>query len=227
MIREKVGYLRKKKKPSSTSWLLRHLNDPYVHLAQQKGYRCRSAFKLQEIDEKFRLLKKGLRVLDLGCAPGGWCQWTLPAIGKEGFLVGIDLLKVEHLPGLHFVCGDITHETSQLEIESLMKVTQKGQERIAPFDVIISDMAPSLTGHAPTDRLQMDNLLTTVWESAQRWLAPGGSLVVKVYHGDMMSVVGGQFAVKKYMKPKSSRPESREIYMVATGFKGGKQYGTL
>jgi 23S rRNA (uridine2552-2'-O)-methyltransferase len=198
------------------------MNDPYVHMAQEKGYRCRSAFKIQEIDEKFQILKRGSRVLDLGCAPGGWCQWILPRIGPQGFLMGIDLLATKPLPGLHFICGDITDPEIQAMMVKKMTHDQNSTEQCALFDVIFSDIAPSLTGHAPTDRLQMDALLTMVWEVAQRWLAPGGSLVVKVYHGDMMAVVGGQFSVKKYMKPKSSRPESREIYMVAKGFKGAR-----
>ncbi len=222
MIREKISCLRKKKKPSSNNWLLRHMNDPYVHMAQEKGYRCRSAFKIQEIDEKFQILKPGSRVLDLGCAPGGWCQWILPRIGPQGFLMGVDLLDIKPLPGLHFVRGDITAGETQDVMMEKMASNQASGDQPGLFDVIFSDIAPSLTGHAPTDRLQMDALLAMVWVVAQRWLAHGGSLVVKVYHGDMMSIVGGHFALKKYMKPKSSRPESREIYMVAKGFKGGK-----
>ena len=139
--------------------------------------------------------------------------------------MGVDLLETKPLTGLHFVRGDITDPETQQEMEE--KMNGRGQEMLRQFDVILSDMAPSLTGHAPTDRVKMDGLLTTVWQVAQRWLAPGGSLIVKVYHGDMMSVVGGHFSLKKYMKPESSRPESREIYMVAMGFKGGERHGTL
>ncbi len=245
MVREKIFNLRKKKKPSSNQWLLRHMNDPYVHKAQAKGYRCRSVFKLEEIDKKFRILKPGMHVLDLGCAPGGWCQWTLPLIGKKGFLMGIDLLQMDPLPGMEFIRGDITEPVTQhamaqaimarcvpknndaaLLPESEPHETRES-ESVRLFDVILSDMAPSLTGHAPTDRVQMDGLLSVVWQVAQNWLAPGGALIVKVYHGDMMSVVSGSFSLKKYMKPDSSRPESREIYMVATGFKGGTRHGPL
>ena len=228
MVREKIFNLRKKKKPSSNQWLLRHMNDPYVHKAQEKGYRCRSIFKWQEIDEKFRVLKPGMHVLDLGCAPGGWCQWTLPIIGKKGFLVGVDLLQMDPLQGMCFMKGDITDQvTQQAMAKAILDHGPQGSESHRLFDVILSDMAPSLTGHAPTDRLQMDVLLSTVWQVAQRWLAPGGSLMVKVYHGDMMSVVSGYFSLKKYMKPESSRSESREIYMVAMGFKGGKTHESV
>ncbi len=229
MVREKIFNLRKKKKPSSNQWLLRHMNDPYVHKAQAKGYRCRSVFKLEEIDKKFRILKPGMHVLDLGCAPGGWCQWTLPLIGKKGFLMGIDLLQMDPLPGVEFIRGDITEQaTQQVMAQTIMtRCSQEKPESVRLFDVILSDMAPSLTGHAPTDRVQMDGLLSVVWQVAQTWLAPGGSLVVKVYHGDMMSVVGGSFSLKKYMKPDSSRPESREIYMVAMGFKGETRHDAV
>lgn len=245
MVREKIFNLRKKKKPSSNQWLLRHMNDPYVHKAQSKGYRCRSVFKLEEIDKKFRILKPGMHVLDLGCAPGGWCQWTLPLIGKKGFLMGIDLLQMDPLPGMEFIRGDITEPATQHAMAqaimarcmpknndaALLRESEphetRESESVRLFDVILSDMAPSLTGHAPTDRVQMDGLLSVVWQVAQNWLAPGGALIVKVYHGDMMSVVSGSFSLKKYMKPDSSRPESREIYMVATGFKGGTRHGPL
>jgi 23S rRNA (uridine2552-2'-O)-methyltransferase len=245
MVREKIFNLRKKKKPSSNQWLLRHMNDPYVHKAQAKGYRCRSVFKLEEIDKKFRILKPGMHVLDLGCAPGGWCQWTLPLIGKKGFLMGIDLLQMDPLPGMEFIRGDITDPVTQQDMAQAIMARcmqkniditlpsesepyeAKGSESVRLFDVILSDMAPSLTGHAPTDRVQMDGLLSVVWQVAQTWLAPGGALIVKVYHGDMMSVVGGSFSLKKYIKPDSSRPESREIYMVATGFKGGTRYDAV
>ena len=227
MIREKIFNLRKKKKPSSSQWLLRHMNDPYVHKAQEQGYRCRSVFKLKEINDKFRILKPGMYVLDLGCAPGGWCQWTLPVIGKKGFLMGVDLLQMTPIEGVSFIRGDITDMVTQQSMEQALteQCQELGSSRL--FDVILSDMAPSLTGHAPTDRLQMDVLLSTVWQVAKTWLAPGGSLIVKVYHGDMMSVVSGSFSIKKYMKPDSSRPESREIYMVAMGFKGDKKHESV
>jgi len=224
MTREKIFNLRKKKKPSSNSWLLRHMNDPYVHLAQKKGYRCRSIFKLKEMDEKFRIFKPGMCVLDLGCAPGGWCQWVVPLIGKKGFLMGVDLLEVKPLAGVHFIRGDITEASTQTTVDQAVQAHFSEQSLACGFDVVLSDMAPSLTGHAPTDRVQMDGLLATVWEVAQKWLRPGGSLIVKVYHGDMMAIVGGHFSLKKYMKPESSRPESREIYMVAMGYKGEEKH---
>jgi 23S rRNA (uridine2552-2'-O)-methyltransferase len=213
--------LHKKTKPSSQKWLLRHLNDPYVHKAKDLGYRCRSAFKLAEINQKYPVVVPGMRVLDLGCAPGGWCQWALKVVGAGGYVMGVDLLPIEPLPGLVFVQGDITDVCVQ-ERMGARAFADLGPHAHQKFDVIISDMAPSLSGHTGTDRLKMEALLTSVWTVAQQWLRLGGHMIVKVYHGDMMAIAHPFFGVKKYVKPPSSRPESREIYWVGQGYKGEK-----
>lgn len=219
MVQKKVYGLHKKTKPSSQQWLLRHLNDPYVHKARAMGYRCRSAFKLDEIHRKYPLISPGMRVLDLGCAPGGWCQWLVKAVGPKGYVMGVDLLPIERLPGLVFLQGDLTDQPVHKMIEEhLMENCQNNT--VPGFDVIVSDMAPSLSGHTGTDRLKMEALLSSVWSVALQWLRPGGHMIVKVYHGDMMAVATPFFSIKKYIKPPSSRPESREIYWVGQNFKG-------
>ena len=173
MVREKIFNLRKKKKPSSSQWLLRHMNDPYVHKAQAKGYRCRSVFKLEEIDKKFRILKPGMHVLDLGCAPGGWCQWTVPLIGKKGFLMGIDLLQMDPLPGMEFIRGDITDPVTQQDMAQAIMARcmqkniditlpsesepyeAKGSESVRLFDVILNSFLIRLLDSSYSLRIRL------------------------------------------------------------------------
>ena len=206
---KKTYVINKIKKESSKQWMRRHLNDPYVHRARQEKYRCRSAFKLLEIMDTVPILSSGARVLDLGCAPGGWCQVTQKKIGPKGVLVGVDLLPITPMDAMTFIQGDIRDDTVQSDI----------RHACPAFDTILSDMAPSLTGHTPTDRLQMEALIDMVWSVTQQMAAPKANLVVKIFHGDMAKSIAPFFHTTRYIKPKASRPESREIYLVATGMK--------
>lgn len=217
---DKTYKLNKKQKPSSQRWIMRHLNDPYVHRAAAEGYRCRSAFKLQEIQSKTNLIKEKSAVLDLGCAPGGWSQIAAKHIfpGRkdhndqaipcsQGMLMGIDRLVMQPIPHVIFHQGDILDPA----IQSLLALYQ--------FDIILSDMAPSLTGHTTTDRLQMEELMEMVWEIAQEKLSDQGSLVMKAFHGFLSKEISPFFDKVFYFKPESSRSTSREIYLIAQGFK--------
>lgn len=208
MIDKKVYRLKKKTKPSSQKWLRRHLNDPYVHRAAAEGFRCRSAFKLKEIQDRFSVLSQGQTVLDLGCAPGGWSQVVTQFLKGRGRLIGIDLLAIEPLSGMDFYQGDIL----ELPIEEILQGVN--------CDVVLSDMAPSLTGHGATDRIRMEELVETVWAIAQERLKPGGALIFKTFHGDMLAQLVPFFGSVQYVKPLSSRSESKEMYLVARNFKG-------
>lgn len=318
---DKVFRLKRKHKASSQRWLMRHLNDPYVHKAQAEGWRCRSAFKLLEMQEKFAVLAPGMHVLDLGCAPGGWCQvaaqilrlptasssglspdpkfhdecdmhdnaagvvptinamqtawcqtptdfpaWTndhlaqapascpnardtsiiqgsqaihsgpatvgqtkgakrpqrlqwydspetlkaLPVLPHQqafaSAVVGIDRLAMQPLAhtGVHMYQGDILDDKTQHFLGTWQ------------FDVILSDMAPSLTGSAATDRFQMEGLMEMVWHIAEQRLRPGGHLVMKVFHSDFLKTLTPHFEKIRFFKPASSRTGSREVYLVAT-----------
>jgi 23S rRNA (uridine2552-2'-O)-methyltransferase len=208
--RLKVYRLHTKLKSSSNQWIRRHLNDAYVHQAADLGYRCRSAFKLIELDDKFHLFAPGMTVLDLGCAPGGWSQVASQRIcaGPKGLVVGIDRDPMAPLPHVTFFQGDILEDPAHDFLE--------GQS----FQVILSDMAPSLTGHAPTDRLQMEALMEMVWHLAQSKLASKGCIVMKAFHGLLRDQMAPFFSKIFYAKPDASRRSSREIYLVALGFKG-------
>jgi 23S rRNA (uridine2552-2'-O)-methyltransferase len=206
-------HLKKQHKPSSSQWLRRHLNDPYVQQATKQGFRCRSAFKLQELNQKFQFIQAGMTVLDLGCAPGGWSQVAVACTqsdlqGSLGQVIGIDLLPTDALEGVTFLQGDVREDGA---LAFLKPYT---------FDVILSDMAPSLTGNAGTDRTQMEVLMEMVWQIAVDQLKPGGAMALKAYHGLLIDQLRPYFDKIRYMKPSSSRSASREIYLVALGFKG-------
>lgn len=206
MDSKKITALIKKTKPSSQRWLLRHMNDPYVKRALQEKYRCRSSFKLEEIQQRFFIFKGAQHVLDLGCSPGGWSQWALRAFPKL-HVIGVDLIETLPLQGADFIQGDLYDEAIQTRLK-----TQQ-------FDVILSDMAPSFTGSASTDALLMEELLALVFELAQTCLKPQGTLVLKAFHGVMAKILKPAFNTVRHFKPKASRPTSREIYIVAQGFK--------
>jgi len=198
---------------SSQAWLERQLNDPYVAEAKARGYRSRAAFKLLEIDDRLRLIRRGGRVVDLGCAPGGWIQ-AAQARGA-GEIVGVDLLVVGALPPARILQGDFTDPAVEARLSALLG---------GRVDLVLSDMAPNTTGHRATDHLRIVALVEAAAEFATRTLRPGGALVAKAFQGGETAEVIGRlkraFAEVRTLKPKASRAESSEVYLAATGFRG-------
>ena len=203
----------KERTPSSQAWLERQINDPFVVEAKAKGYRSRAAFKLSEIDDKYRLIKKGMKVVDLGCAPGGWVQIALQR--GAGAVVGVDLLAIDGIPPATIIQADFTHPGVAEHLIELLGG--------AP-DIILSDMAPNTTGHRETDHLRIVGLIEAAIDFALEVLKPGGAFVTKAFQGgETAGVVANlkrNFTAVRHAKPKASRAESSEIYLVATGFKG-------
>ena len=204
-----------KRSISSTRWLQRQLNDPYVAKARAAGYRSRAAFKLAQMDEKFGLLKPGMRVVDLGCAPGGWTQVALAKIGPKGKVVGCDLLEVDAIPGATLVVQDFLAE----DAPDIMKGLLGGQA-----DLVMSDMAANTTGHTPTDHIRIMHLCELAYDFALEVLAPGGGFICKVLKGgterELLKKMQQDFTSVKHAKPEASRKDSAESYVVAMGFKG-------
>ena len=213
------------RKLSSTLWLQRQLNDPYVKRAQADGYRGRAAYKILELDEKFRFLVPGARVVDLGCAPGGWCQVAakrVNALGEKqgkavGTILGIDLQEVDPIAGCEI------HQLDFMEDDADDKVKEWLGGKA---DVVMSDMAASASGHKQTDHLRIMHLCELALEFAIEVLKPGGSFLAKVLQGgaekDLMDMLRTNFKVVRHVKPKASRADSAEMYVLATGFKGRK-----
>jgi len=199
---------------SSRRWLTRQLNDPYVQKAKVEGYRSRAAYKLIEIDDKFKILKPGAHVVDLGAAPGGWTQVAVERVGATGFVVGIDLTPVEPIAGAHLICGDFT----DLQVQDELKNTLKGS-----VQVVLSDMAASSTGHSQTDHLRIMALAEEAFFFAQGVLAVGGTFVAKVLRGgtekELLTLLKRHFEKVAHFKPPSSRADSAEIYVIAIGFR--------
>ncbi|MBO6520004.1 MAG: RlmE family RNA methyltransferase [Rhodospirillales bacterium] len=210
----------KGRRPSSTRWLQRQLNDPYVQEAKRQGYRSRAAFKLIELDDKFRFLKKGAKVIDLGAAPGGWTQVAMARIGADGHVVGIDLQEMEAIPGADLIQGDFLDDDAPDRLKALLG---------GHADVVLSDMAAASTGHPQTDHLRIMGLLEVAVDFAADVLAPGGAFVGKVLQGgtenDLLAALKRDFKTVKHAKPPASRSDSAEIYVVATGFRGADQDG--
>ncbi len=205
----------KKRKLSSTLWLDRQLNDPYVARAKAEGYRSRAAYKLKELNEKFHLIREGSRVVDLGCAPGGWLQASVEAGATN--VVGIDYLPMPHVPGSEHLELDFLDEAAPGKLKKLL-----GGEA----DVVLSDMAAPTTGHKNTDHLRIVALAEAALDFAADVLAPGGAFVCKVFQGgaesEFFAKLKENFATVKHAKPKSSRADSAEMYVVAMGFRGRK-----
>lgn len=203
----------KKRKLSSTLWLDRQLNDPYVARAKAQGYRSRAAYKLKELNEKFHLIRKGSRVVDLGCAPGGWLQAAVEAGATQ--VVGIDYLPMPHVSGTVHLEFDFLEEAAPGKLKELL-----GGET----DVVLSDMAAPTTGHKNTDHIRIIALADAALDFAIDVLAPGGAFVCKVFQGgaesELLVRLKENFSIVKHAKPKSSRADSAEMYVVATGFRG-------
>ena len=209
----------KGRKLSSTLWLQRQLNDPYVARARAEGYRSRAAFKLKELDERYHLLKKGQHIVDLGAAPGGWCQVAAPIVGStedHPLIVGIDYLDMDPIPGVILLKKDFTEDDApQMLFEAL------GGHKA---DIVMSDMAAPTTGHRATDHLRIMGLVELAADFAIRVLAPGGTFIAKVFQGgtehELLGLLKRHFATTLHAKPKASRADSAETYLVARGFKG-------
>jgi 23S rRNA (uridine2552-2'-O)-methyltransferase len=203
----------KERTPSSQAWLERQINDPFVVEAKAKGYRSRAAFKLSEIDDRYHLFRRGARVIDLGCAPGGWLQVALER--GVGAVVGIDLLPVDPLTGASIIEADFTAPDSGARLVELIGG--------AP-DVILSDMAPNTTGHRQTDHLRIVGLIEAAATFATDVLRPGGVFVSKAFQGGetsaLLADLKRQFSDVRHVKPKASRQQSSELYLLARGFKG-------
>jgi 23S rRNA (uridine2552-2'-O)-methyltransferase len=199
--------------PAQQRWLNRQLNDPYVAAAQKQGFRSRAAFKLMELDDRFKLIGKGSRVLDLGAAPGGWTQVALQR--GAGKVVGVDLLAIDPIAGATLIKGDFEDPDMPARLTELMG---------GPADIVLSDMAPNTTGHAATDHIRIMGLAELALHFATGLLAPGGAFVAKVFQGgsekEMLIPMKKQFTTVKHAKPPASRKESSELYVVAQGFKG-------
>lgn len=202
---------------SSRRWLDRQFSDPYVKRAQQEGYRSRAAYKLLEIQDKDRVLRPGMRVVDLGAAPGSWSQIAAQLVGARGQVFALDLLEMAPLPGVQVMTGDFR--------ESEVLATLRASLGETLVDLVLSDMAPNITGTAAVDQSRTVHLVELALELAHETLKPGGGLVVKTFQGEgfdqLLRALRAGFAVVASRKPKASRPESRELYLVAKGFKGG------
>jgi 23S rRNA (uridine2552-2'-O)-methyltransferase len=208
-----------KRSLSSQKWLERQLNDPYVARAKREGYRSRAAYKLIEIDEKHHLLKPGQRVVDLGAAPGGWSQIAAKKVGStsgKGRVVGIDLLPIDPLPGVEFIELDFLDEEAPRKLIDMLG---------GPADIVMSDMAANTTGHKKTDHLRIMGLAEAAIEFAREVLAPGGAFLAKVFQGgtegQLLAELKRDFATVRHVKPAASRADSAELYVLATGFRGG------
>lgn len=213
------------RKIGSTKWLERQLNDPYVHRAQKEGYRGRAAFKILEIDEKFRFLTPGARIVDLGCAPGGWLQIAVPKINSDGerkgkpvgFALGVDLQEVEPIAGAEILRLDFLDEGA----DDVVKTALNG-----PADVVLSDMASAASGHKATDHLRIIALCEAAAYFAFDVLNEGGVFVAKVLQGgaegDLLKLLKRRFTRVQHFKPPASRKDSAEMYVVATGFRAAE-----
>jgi 23S rRNA (uridine2552-2'-O)-methyltransferase len=206
-----------KRSVSSARWLERQLNDPYVAEAQKRGLRSRAAFKLIELDDKYRLLRKGARVLDLGAAPGGWSQVAAERVGPQGRVLAVDILEMDPLPGVQVMRQDFMAEDAPEKIRAALN---------GPADLVLSDMAAPTIGHSRTDHLRIMALAEAAYEFASEVLAPGGAFLCKLFQGgatkDLLDLLKRDFEQVRHVKPPSSRADSAEIYVVATGFRGGK-----
>ena len=205
-----------KKRPSSKAWLKEHRDDPYVQQAQRDGYRSRACYKLLELQDKDKLLQPGMTVLDLGSAPGGWSQVAVALVGDHGRVIASDILPMDGLAGVDFVCGDFTEDEV---FEQILAVVEGGS-----VDLVISDMAPNLSGMQAVDQPRSIHLVELALDMAQQVLATDGAFVAKIFQGEGSEQV---FAAAKSVfhkvftrKPSASRSRSREVYMVAKGFRG-------
>lgn len=202
---------------SSQLWLQRQLNEPYVAAAKAQGFRSRAAWKMQQMDERYHLLKPGARVVDLGAAPGGWTQVAVARVGDQGRVLAIDINPMEPLAGADVMQLDFTAADAEAQVRARLD---------GPVDTVLSDMASPATGHKQTDHIRIMLLCELALDFALKVLKPGGSFVAKVLKGgtenELLARMKRHFATVRHAKPDASRKDSAEAYVVATGFKGGE-----
>ena len=202
---------------NSRDWVQRHLSDPYVKRAQVEGYRSRSVYKLTEIDAKEKLVKAGMTVVDLGSAPGGWSQWVVKQVGAKGKLVAIDLLDMEPIPGVHFIKVDFSDAAG---LSAVIAAIGGSESKV---DLVISDMAPNLTGVVITDQARLFTLGELAMDFAVKFLKPNGVFLVKVFQGvgfePYVKTLRANFKRVAAKKPDASRGESRETFLMARELK--------
>ena len=195
-----------------SKWYAKHVNDPYVKKANKEGYRSRAVFKLQEIQDKTKVIKSGDAVADLGSAPGAWSEYLVKLVGAKGRVVSCDLLLMQDIKGVAFIQGDFCAKDTQDQMLG----------ECAKFDVIVSDMAPNMTGMKLVDQANIEEIMDSVFDFSQKCLKEGGSLVVKCFHGNSFDPLhkGFKKAFKKVkvMKPQSSKKASKEAYLVGQGY---------
>ncbi len=199
---------------SSHQWLKKHFDDEFVKRAQREGWRSRAVYKLEEIDRKYRLIRPGMTVVDLGAAPGGWSQYVEKALAGKGRTIALDILEMDPLPGVEFIHGDFTED---VPLDLLMN--SLGAEQV---DLVLSDMAPNISGMQAVDQPRGIYLVELAMDFAAKVLGKKGNLLFKAFQGegfeDVIKTLRGQYRTVLIRKPKASRPRSREVYVLAQGY---------
>ena len=205
----------KRRRSSSTRWLQRQLNDPYVAATRSAGFRSRAAYKLLELDDRFQVLQPGMAVVDLGAAPGGWSQVAAERVSGRGRIVAVDRVAFDPIAGVEQVIADVTEPACLAQIRAALG---------GAADLVLSDMAPTATGHRSTDHIRIIGLVEAAAELAALLLAPGGGLIAKVWQGGteaaLLATLKTAFARVRHAKPPASRADSAEVFLIATGFRG-------
>ena len=206
---------QKQRTASSRAWLTRQISDPYVARAKREGFRSRAAFKLAEIDDRYKLLKPGACVVDLGAAPGGWSEIAAKRIGPAGRIIALDILDFKPMTGIEFLKLDFLDASAPDRLKEMLG---------GKADVVLSDMAANATGHRRTDHLKIMALAEAAVDFARETLAHGGAFLCKVLQGGteatLLAALKRDFSHVRHMKPAASRPDSAELYLLATGFRG-------
>jgi len=216
---------QKRRTASSRAWLTRQISDPYVARAKREGFRSRAAFKLAEVDDRYKLLRPGARVVDLGAAPGGWSEIATRRVGAGGRVVALDILDMKAIPGVEFLQLDFLDPSAPQRLEALLGGGGEPQGKDqAKADVVLSDMAANATGHRQTDHLRIMALAEAAADFARQVLAPGGAFLCKVLQGGteaaLLAELKRDFSSVKHVKPPASRTDSSELYLLAKGFRG-------
>jgi 23S rRNA (uridine2552-2'-O)-methyltransferase len=210
---------QKRRTASSRAWLTRQISDPYVTRAKREGLRSRAAFKLAEIDDRYKVFKPGARVVDLGAAPGGWSEIAARRVGSRGQVVAIDILQMKTIPGVEFLELDFLDPSAPERLQAMLGASRGGKA-----DVVLSDMAANATGHRQTDHLRIMALAEAAADFARQALAPRGTFLCKVLQGGteatLLAELKRDFASVKHVKPPASRSDSAELYLLAQGFRG-------